>query len=89
MSDSLYDDLVPSNETTAPKPKENYMNGKSVLKSKTMWVNVFSAITAIIATLGGSDIIQQNPQVAGYAATALAIANVILRLMTKVPVSIR
>lgn len=84
MNDSPYDDLVPSE----PKPKENDMNGKSVIKSKTMWVNVFSAVTAIIATLGGSDIIQQNPQVAGYAATALALANVFLRLMTKEPVSI-
>ena len=82
MNASPYDELV-------PKPRENEMNGKPLTKSKTFWANLITAAVGILIAVAGSDIIQQNPEYAGYAATAIAVMNVILRLMTKEPVILK
>lgn len=85
MSASPYDDLVPNDK---PEPGENNMNPKPLIKSKTFWANLITAAVGILVAVAGSDIIQQNPEYAGYAATAIAVMNVILRLMTKSPVTL-
>ncbi len=94
MSDP-YDQLVPGGgvtdppvKPTKPQPQENDMNGKSMFRSKTFWINAITAVAGVLTTLGGSELIQDNPQVAGIAATVIGVVNVILRLVTKEPVSI-
>lgn len=53
------------------------MDAKNILKSKTFWVNV----VALAAAYGG----YLPPD---YAAIVVPIANVILRLLTKQPVTV-
>lgn len=48
------------------------MNTKNVLESKTLWVNVLSLVVTILG------LVPENP----YALEALAIANIILRMLT-------
>ena len=102
MTNNPYEDLVPGDgvpgdgvpggttPVTPAKPseKEPNMNGKPIIKSKTFWVNLATAVAGVLATLGGSELIQDNPQVAGIFATVIGVANVLLRLVTKEPVSI-
>lgn len=92
---SPYDNLVPGDgetdtsppvKPTEPQQQEQPMNGKPIVKSKTFWVNLATAVAGVLATLGGSDLIQENPQVAGIFATVIGVANVLLRLVTKEPV---
>lgn len=65
------------------------MNSKPIIKSKTFWVNIITALVGVVTVLGGSDLIKDNPQIAGIGATALGVLNVILRLITVSPVSIK
>lgn len=60
------------------------MGSKSVVKSKTVWINVLGGIAAVAGTVGG--VIPANK--APYVMAAGAIANVILRLLTSQPVSV-
>jgi hypothetical protein len=64
------------------------MNGKSIAKSKTFWVNLATAVAGVLITLGGSDLIQDNPQMAGIFATVIGVTNVLLRLVTSEPVKV-
>ena len=93
---SPYDDLVPGNDNSAnPEPTHTELQsqetnmGKSIFKSKTMWINVLTALAGVIAAVGGSEVIQANPEYAGYAATAIGIMNIFLRFITKEPVKIK
>lgn len=61
---------------------------KSIFQSKTIWVNMFAGLSTIITMVINSDIILQHPEFAAYGTTALAVINLILRLITKEPVSI-
>lgn len=84
MSDP-YDQLVPGK----PQPQENDMNSKPMIRSKTMWVNIITAIAGVVTALGGTELIQDNPQMAGIAATVIAVVNVVLRLMTSQKVTLK
>lgn len=84
MADSPYDALVPDSQ-----PQETNMNGKPITRSKTFWVNFITAIAGVITTLGGSELIQENPQYAGIAATVIGVVNVILRLVTTEKVTVK
>ena len=92
---SPYNNLTPGNgNSTAPKsnpakpqPSETNM-GKSIFKSRTMWINVITAVAGIVAAVAGSDMIQANPEYAGYAATALSVVNLVLRFITKEPLKV-
>lgn len=86
MSNSPYDGLVP---VVTPEQPEIEMNSKPIMQSKTFWVNMITAIAGIVTSLGASDLIADNPQYAGIAATVIGVVNVILRLMTKTPVTIK
>lgn len=92
---SPYDDLLPDGGVTDPTVKptepqetENNMNGKPLVKSKTFWVNMLTAVAGILTTLGGSELIQDNPKLVGIFAAVIGVANVLLRLVTKEPVSV-
>ncbi len=98
---SPYDKLVPEHidfvlpkdgeptqvEPTDPQPKEPDMNGKPLLRSKTFWVNLITAVAGILTTVGGSEFIQDKPEVVGIMATIVGVVNVLLRLVTKDPVT--
>ena len=75
-----YDDLIDNEET---------MNNKPIVKSRTFWVNVLTAAVGVLTTLGGSELIQDNPQVAGIFVTIIGIANVLLRVVTKTAVTMK
>lgn len=84
-----YDQLVPGGNPTKSQSQENNMNGKPIFKSKTFWVNIITAIAGVLTTVGGSDLIQDNPQMAGIAATVMGVVNIFLRFMTTEKVTIK
>lgn len=64
---------------------EKPMN-KKLRKSKTFWINLATVIGGVVTTIGGSDLIQDNPELAGYGATAIGAMNIVLRLVTGKPI---
>jgi hypothetical protein len=60
--------------------------GKNPAKSKTLWVNVIMIVAGALGGIAGTEVIQQNPQIAGYFVSIMGVVNVILRLMTKEPI---
>jgi hypothetical protein len=60
--------------------------GKNAAKSKTLWVNVIMIVAGALGGIAGTEVIQQNPQIAGYFVSIMGVVNVILRLMTKEPI---
>lgn len=82
---SIYDDLVPTPQPRTT-PLENNM--KSIFTSKTIWANLIGGAVAVITHLSNSDLVANNPEVAAYFATGMAVLNLLLRLVTKAPVAI-
>lgn len=78
---STYDGLVPK---STPSDKEEPM--KKFWKSKTFWVNALTAVAGVAAYFQ-SEVVADNPEVVGGIGAAIGIINVILRFMTKEPVS--
>jgi hypothetical protein len=86
MSD-VYDDLVPKPEPKpVPEPEESPV--KSIFKSKTIWANLIGGGVALLTALTNSDLVADNPEYAAYAATAMAVLNLVLRMVTKEPVKV-
>lgn len=93
---SPYDNLVPD-EPVAPPPTpsapdtptpEPESKMKSIFKSKTIWVNLIAGAGTLITMLMNSEIVAQNPEFVAYGTTALAVINLVLRMVTKEPVSV-
>jgi len=61
--------------------------GKSLLKSKVFWVNLITAIVAICTYLINSDLFVNNPSVVAIGGTVIGVLNIILRLITKEPIT--
>ena len=59
---------------------------KSILLSRTFWLNALTGIAALLAALSGSDVIP--PAFAPYLVTALAVVNIALRVVTTQPVTL-
>jgi hypothetical protein len=58
-----------------------------LLKSKTIIVNTLAVVAGTMTYLSGNEVIAQNPEIVAGLVTALGVVNVILRLVTKIPVS--
>ena len=86
MSNSPYDELTPHRDT--PEPQETPMSPKPIVKSKTFWINMITIIAGLVTTVGGSDMIQNNPEYAGIAAAIIGVVNIAMRFMTKAPVRV-
>lgn len=84
MSDP-YDDLVPKPRAKTPV---EVIDVKSILASKTIWANFIGGAVALITTLSNSDLVVQNPELAAYFTTGMAVLNLLLRLVTNKGVSI-
>jgi hypothetical protein len=92
---SPYDDLKPEQKPQPrplpqpkPIPELEDNNVKSIFASKTILANLVGGAVALLAAVQGSDIIAANPEYAAYAATAMAVLNLILRLVTNKGVSL-
>ncbi|MHC4370206.1 MAG: hypothetical protein ACYSW8_21550 [Planctomycetota bacterium] len=82
---SPYDQLVEPKPEEAPVKKPAR---KRLFRSKTFWVNLFAGAGSVIAAITNSEMLADNPEVAAYGATGLAVVNLILRFMTKEPVKL-
>lgn len=58
---------------------------KPVQKSKTVWFNLLSLLSAALVTVADHNLIVENPALSGGAAVAIALVNLGLRLVTKEP----
>lgn len=58
-----------------------------LLKSKTVIVNTATVAVGVLGYLAGHDVIAQNPEIAAALLSAVGVLNVLLRIVTVVPIS--
>jgi hypothetical protein len=58
-----------------------------LLKSKTVIVNTLTVAVGVLGYLAGHDVIAQNPEVVAALLSAVGVVNVLLRIVTVVPIS--
>jgi hypothetical protein len=58
-----------------------------LLKSKTVIVNTLTVAVGVLGYLAGHDVIAQNPEVVAALVSAVGVVNVLLRIVTVVPIS--
>ncbi len=68
----------------SPEPKEEIM--KPLFNSKTFWVNMVVIIVAALTGILNSEAIAAYPVIASAITGAIGVINILLRLVTKVPV---
>lgn len=61
--------------------------GKGLLKSKTFWVNALTAVVSVATYFQGSEILASNPEIVALIGTGIGVVNVVLRLITKEPIT--
>lgn len=61
--------------------------GKSLIASKTFWVNAITAIVGVATYFQGSEIIANHPEAVAIVGTVVGVLNVILRVITKEPIT--
>lgn len=59
---------------------------KGLLKSKTFWVNAITLSISLATALQGADFVVANPEIVAAIGVAVSALNIVLRLITKVPV---
>ena len=55
-------------------------------QSKTIWVNAITATTATLTVLGGQQIVIDHPALAAAIVAALGGLNIVLRIITVLPI---
>lgn len=58
------------------------LGNKPWYKSRTMVINILTALVAVLTLVSQEDLLTENPKVAGYVTLGLAAANIALRLVT-------
>jgi len=59
---------------------------KTLWQSKTFWVNALTTVATALTAIAGSDFIASYPRVSAGIATAIAIVNIGLRIITDQPI---
>lgn len=77
-----YDGLVPQ----TPETGETGM-GKGLLRSKTFWTNALAAVVSIAVYFQDSELLVDKPEVVAGIGAGLGVLNIILRLLTKKPIT--
>lgn len=77
LVDPVVDDTTSGEETM----------GKGLFQSKTAWVNILTAIVSVGTYITNSDLLANNPEVVAIAGTVIGVVNVVLRLITKEPIT--
>lgn len=62
------------------------MESKSVLKSKTVWLNLLILAAGVVGFVSGHEVIAEYPQVVAILAAVQGGLNIVLRLVTTQPV---
>lgn len=70
-------------------PDYSSISPKPAVKSKTVWLNVLATVAGLVVSLGNTDVVQENPEWAAIAGTAVAVANIVLRFVTKEPLKVK
>lgn len=65
----------------------NFQKYKTLIESKTFWVNLLTAIVGVCMALGGQQWVSDNPQLAAWLASTVALANIVLRFVTTTQIS--
>ena len=60
--------------------------GKSVLKSKTVWVNMLVLAAGVAGFVAGHEVIADYPQVIAILGAVQGAVNIVLRLVTTQPI---
>lgn len=85
---SVYEGLT---EEMQPNPvasnQEDKKMGKGLLRSKTVWFNLLSGAVSIITYLSASELFTDNPGLVAIGGTIVAVMNIILRMITKEPIT--
>jgi hypothetical protein len=84
---SPYDNLASPGDKPVDANNKGGTMGKGLLRSKTMWVNLITTVVGFGTWISGSEIIADRPEVVAGVATALGVLNMILRLLTKEPIT--
>lgn len=58
-----------------------------LLKSKTVIVNTLTVAVGVLGYLAGHDVIAQNPEIVAALISVVGVVNVLLRIVTVMPVS--
>ena len=62
------------------------MEKKSILKSKTVWINALILAAGIAGFIGGHEVITEYPQVVAIFGAVQGAVNIALRLITTQPI---
>ncbi len=62
------------------------MNSKTLVKSKTFWVNLVIVVIAAIVGVSNSSFVIDYPALVPWFAGVIGTLNIVLRLVTKTPI---
>lgn len=65
------------------------MSGKPFWQSKTFWVNVLIVVVIILESTGVIDVVPDEVQLEQYAILIVGLINIVLRFVTKEPITLR
>ncbi len=60
--------------------------GKSLIKSKTFWVNLIVITIALFTAIADLSLIQENPDSVAVVVMLIGLGNIVLRYVTKEPI---